>query len=65
MKTLSQLYPCVQSGSVISVVDFIRGIGCYAGLRNIVVAGATGLYDTNYEGKVVATIEALENDNFV
>ena len=65
MKTLSQLYPCVQSGSVISAVDLIRGIGCYAGLRNIVVAGATGLYDTNYEGKVAATIEALENDDFV
>jgi proposed homoserine kinase len=65
MKTLSQLYPSVQSGSVISAVDLIRGIGCYAGLRNIVVAGATGLYDTNYEGKVAATIEALKNDDFV
>ena len=65
MKTLSQLYPSVQSGSVISAVDLIRGIGCYAGLRNIVVAGATGLYDTNYEGKVAATIKALENDDFV
>lgn len=65
MKTLSQLYPSVQSGSVISAVDLIRGIGCYAGLRNIVVAGATGLFDTNYEGKVAATIEALKNDDFV
>ncbi|EEX52350.1 proposed homoserine kinase [Prevotella sp. oral taxon 472 str. F0295] len=65
MKTLSQLYPCVQSGSVISAVDLIRGIGCYAGLRNIVVAGATGLFGTNYEGKVAATIEALKNDDFV
>jgi 2,3-bisphosphoglycerate-independent phosphoglycerate mutase, archaeal form len=65
MKTLSQLYPGVQSGSVISAVDLIRGIGCYAGLRNIVVAGATGLFDTNYEGKVAATIEALKNDDFV
>ena len=65
MKTLSQLYPCVQSGSVISAVDLIRGIGCYAGLRNIVVAGATGLFDTNYEGKVAATIETLKNDDFV
>lgn len=65
MKTLSQLYPCVQSGSVISAVDLIRGIGRYAGLRNIVVAGATGLFDTNYEGKVAATIEALKNDDFV
>ena len=65
MKALSQLYPSVQSGSVISAVDLIRGIGRYAGLRNIVVAGATGLFDTNYEGKVAATIEALENDDFV
>ena len=60
MSTLMQLYPEIKSGSVISAVDLIRGIGHYAGLDVIKVNGATGLADTNYEGKVKAAIEALE-----
>lgn len=60
-----ELYPQVKSGAVISAVDLIRGIGHYAGLRNIIVEGATGLADTNYEGKAAAAIEALRNDDFV
>ena len=51
MLTLSQMYPQIKKGSVISAVDLIRGIGHYAGLRNIIVEGATGLANTNYEGK--------------
>jgi 2,3-bisphosphoglycerate-independent phosphoglycerate mutase len=65
MKTLMQLYPQITSGAVISAVDLIRGIGHYAGLRNIIVPGATGLADTNYEGKAQAAIEALRTDDFV
>ena len=66
MLTLSQMYPQIKRGSVISAVDLIRGIGHYAGLRNIIVEGATGLADTNYEGKAQAAIDALkEGDNFV
>ena len=66
MLTLSQMYPQIKRGSVISAVDLIRGIGHYAGLRNIIVEGATGLADTNYEGKAQAAIEALkEGDDFV
>ena len=65
MQTLMQLYPQVKSGAVISAVDLIRGIGHYAGLRSIVVEGATGLADTNYEGKAAAAIEALRTDDFV
>ena len=65
MKTLTQLYPNVLSGAVISAVDLIRGIGHYAGLRNIVVEGATGLYNTNYEGKAAAAIGALRHDDFL
>ena len=42
-----------------------QGIGKYAGLRIIKVPGATGLADTNYEGKAQAAIEALEKDDFV
>lgn len=65
MQTLMQQFPQVKSGAVISAVDLIRGIGHYAGLRNIIVEGATGLADTNYEGKAAAAIEALRNDDFV
>lgn len=66
MLTLSQMYPQIKHGSVISAVDLIRGIGHYAGLRNIIVDGATGLANTNYEGKAQAALEALkEGDDFV
>lgn len=65
MDPISKTYPQVKSGSVISAVDLIRGIGHYAGLKNIIVEGATGLADTNYEGKAKAAIEALRHDDFV
>lgn len=64
METLAQRYG-IKSGVVISAVDLIRGIGVYAGLRPIEVEGATGLYDTNYEGKVQAAINALHSHDFV
>ncbi len=65
METLMQQYPQVKSGTVISAVDLIRGIGHYAGLRIIEVEGATGLANTNYEGKAQAAIDALRLDDFV
>ena len=65
MQTLMEQYPQVKSGAVISAVDLIQGIGKYAGLRIIKVPGATGLADTNYEGKAQAAIEALKTDDFV
>ncbi len=65
METLMQQYPQVKSGTVISAVDLIRGIGHYAGLKIVEVEGATGLANTNYEGKARAAIEALEKDDFV
>jgi 2,3-bisphosphoglycerate-independent phosphoglycerate mutase len=64
MKTLLELYN-LKSGSVISAVDLIRGIGVYAGLKVIEVEGITGLWNTNYEGKAQAAIEALRTDDFV
>ena len=64
MATLSARYG-IGRGAVISAVDLIKGIGVYAGLRPIEVPGATGLYDTNYEGKIAAAIEALRTDDFV
>ena len=65
MQTLAEQYPQIRSGAVISAVDLIQGIGRYAGLRIIKVPGATGLADTNYEGKAQAAIEALQRDDFV
>ena len=64
MQRMTDIYP-IKSGSVISAVDLIKGIGVYAGLKNIDVEGATGLYTTNYEGKARAAIEALKTDDFV
>lgn len=65
MQTLMAQYPQVKSGAVISAVDLIQGIGKYAGLRIIKVPGATGLANTNYEGKAQAAIDALQHDDFV
>lgn len=65
MQTLFEIYPVMNTGSVISAVDLIRGIGHYAGLDIIEVKGATGLADTNYEGKAEAAIEALRRQDFV
>ncbi|MFI3259150.1 MAG: cofactor-independent phosphoglycerate mutase [Rikenellaceae bacterium] len=65
METLMERYESVGSGSVISAVDLIKGIGVYAGLTPIEVEGATGLYDTDYEAKTEAAIEALRNEDFV
>ena len=65
METLMQQYPEIKSGAVISAVDLIQGIGKYAGLRIIKVPGATGLANTNYEGKAQAAIDALKQDDFV
>ena len=65
MSPLCKMYPQLGRGSVISAVDLINGIGYYAGLHRIAVEGATGLYDTNYENKAAAAIEALKTDDFV
>ena len=65
MQTLPERFPEIKRGAVITAVDLIRGIGKYAGLRVIDVPGATGLWDTNYEGKAQAAIEALKTDDFV
>jgi 2,3-bisphosphoglycerate-independent phosphoglycerate mutase len=63
MKTFQELYGL--RGAVISAVDLIFGIGVYAGLTPIKVPGATGLYDTNYEGKARAACDALASLDFV
>ena len=54
-----------KSGSVISAVPLCQGIGALMGLRIIHVDGATGLLETNYEGKVDAAVNVLKTDDFV
>jgi 2,3-bisphosphoglycerate-independent phosphoglycerate mutase len=52
-------------GGMISAVDLLNGIGVYAGLQVIRVAGATGYTDTNYVGKAEAALAALKDMDFV
>ncbi len=52
-------------GSVISAIDLIKGIGRLAGFDVIEVPGATGYYDTNYEGKASYALKALKKKEFV
>ncbi|MCL2628882.1 MAG: cofactor-independent phosphoglycerate mutase [Oscillospiraceae bacterium] len=53
-----------KSGSIISAVPLCQGIGVLMGLEKILVEGATGELDTNYEGKVDAVINSLESHDF-
>lgn len=64
MPTLSEMFG-ISHSSVISAVDLIQGIGVYAGMEVIHVEGATGLYDTNYEGKAKAAVDALKKSDLV
>lgn len=48
-------------GGIISAVDLLKGIGKLADMRVIEVEGATGNYDTNFEGKAKACLEALKS----
>jgi 2,3-bisphosphoglycerate-independent phosphoglycerate mutase len=59
MPTFNELYGI--TGSVISAVDLVKGIGYYAGLNVINVPGATGYLDTNYEGKVEYALNSLKD----
>ncbi|MCK5283629.1 MAG: cofactor-independent phosphoglycerate mutase [Nanoarchaeota archaeon] len=63
MKMFIDLYG--KKGAVISAVDLINGMGIFAGFDVIKVEGATGLYNTNYEGKADACIESLKTHDFV
>jgi len=52
-------------GGMISAVDLLNGIGVYAGLDVIPVAGATGYIDTDYAGKARAALASLNQRDFV
>ncbi|MEW6300643.1 MAG: cofactor-independent phosphoglycerate mutase [Thermodesulfobacteriota bacterium] len=53
------------TGSVISAVDLVRGIGVLAGLEVIHVPGATGFFDTNYRGKAEYGLASLRHKDFL
>jgi 2,3-bisphosphoglycerate-independent phosphoglycerate mutase len=63
MRTLQERFGV--RGAVISAVDLIKGLGIYAGMDVIDVEGATGLWDTNYEGKAAACLEAVRKYDLV
>ena len=63
MPTLGDQYGI--TGSLISAVDLLKGIGVYAGLNIVKVEGATGYLDTNYQGKVSAALNSLKDGDFV
>ncbi|MFB3888536.1 MAG: cofactor-independent phosphoglycerate mutase [Candidatus Bathyarchaeia archaeon] len=53
------------SAAVISAVDLVKGIATCAGMKIIRVPGATGLSNTNYEGKADAALKALKTSDLV
>jgi 2,3-bisphosphoglycerate-independent phosphoglycerate mutase len=44
---------------MVTAVDLVRGLGVLTGMEIVEVEGATGWYDTNYEGKRDAAISTL------
>ena len=52
-------------GYVISAVHLLKGIGILAGLQVLEVPGATGYFDTNYDGKAEYALKGLEEKDFV
>jgi 2,3-bisphosphoglycerate-independent phosphoglycerate mutase len=63
MKTIQERFGI--NGAAITAVDLIKGLAIYAGMTPIAVQGATGLFDTNYEGKADAALKILEEVDFV
>ncbi len=53
-----------KKGAMISAVDLLKGIAVGADMHNIVVEGANGQLETNYEGKAQAAIDAVTKDGF-
>lgn len=57
MQSFTSLYG--RKGGVISAVDLVKGLGILAGMQVIEVEGATGNWDTNFQGKANAAADAL------
>ncbi|MFH0925885.1 MAG: cofactor-independent phosphoglycerate mutase [bacterium] len=53
------------SGSIISAVDLLKGIGKCIGFNVVDVPGATGYLDTNYQGKAEYALKELSEKDLV
>lgn len=53
-----------KKGAMISAVDLLKGIAVGTGMTNIIVEGADGTLETNYEGKARAAVKAVTEDGF-
>ncbi len=63
IRTLEETYGV--TGAAISAVDIVNGIGRYLGMDIVEVPGATGYYDTNYEGKADYALKSLKDHDLV
>lgn len=66
--TKPSLYPFEErahmNGAMISAVDLLKGIAVGTSMKVIVVDGANGGLDTNYEGKAQAAIDVLTKEGY-
>ncbi len=53
-----------KKGAMISAVDLLKGIAVGAGMKVIEVPGADGTLHTNYEGKALAAVKVLLEDQY-
>jgi len=53
-----------KKGAMISAVDLLKGIAIGAGMKVIEVPGANGTLHTNYEGKAMAAVKVLLEDDY-
>ncbi len=53
-----------KKGAMISAVDLLKGIAVGAGMKVIEVPGADGTLHTNYEGKALAAVKVLLEDDY-
>lgn len=53
-----------KKGAMISAVDLLKGIAVGAGMKVIEVPGADGTLHTNYEGKAMAGVKVLLEENY-
>jgi len=52
------------TGGIVTAVDLLRGLAALTDLEFPLVSGATGFLDTNYQGKVSATLDILSRHPF-
>ena len=53
-----------KKGVMISAVDLLKGIAVGTGMDRVLVEGANGGLNTNYEGKAKAAVDALVNKGY-